>query len=131
MAASPCLAADLPTFAENGERRSGAVAAAYFKIPLGGGTKAGKGQAGVRMSVVHDYRAAGLLSARVVSADSFDLRLAGERKPALYVGGRKVDGETRSNFRGPAGTIVTVVVIAAAAVGGFYLARAISDSGGE
>jgi hypothetical protein len=130
-AASPCLAADIPAMRDSGARQSGAVAAAYFKVPLGGGAKAKKAHGGLKLAMVHDYRTAGAQTARVVSADTLDLRLVGEKKPALFVAGQKLSGENkRSNLTGVS-TIVTVAIVAAAVVAGFYLARAIDDSGEE
>ena len=131
MAAGPCLAADIPAFHENGARQSGAVAAAYYKVPLGGSGKARKAHGGLRLTVTHDYRTAGAQTAPVVSAETLDLRLVGEKKPALYVAGHKLTGEDkRSNLTG-VGTVITAVVVVAAVVAGFYLARAIDDSGEE
>jgi hypothetical protein len=128
MAAGPCLAADIPPVGESGARQSGAVAAAYLKVPLGGARKA---HGGLKLAMVHDYRTAGAQTARIASADTFDLRLVGEEKPALYLAGHKLDAEDkRSNF-GPVGTIVTAAVVVAAVVAGFYLARAVDDSGEE
>lgn len=131
MAASPCLAADIPGMRDSGARQSGAVAAAYFKVPLGGGAKARKAQGGVKLAMVHDYRTAGAQTARVVSADTLDLRLVGEKKPSLFVAGHKLAGDSkRSNLTGVS-TIVTAAIVVAAVVAGFYLARAIDDSGEE
>jgi hypothetical protein len=131
MVASPCLAAEIPAMRDTGARQSGAVAAAYFRVPLGGGAKAKKAHGGVKLAMVHDYRTAGAQTARVVSADTLDLRLVGEKKPALFVAGQKLSGDgKRSNLTGVS-TIVTVTIVAAAVVAGFYLARAIDDSGEE
>jgi hypothetical protein len=131
MAASPCLAAEIPAMRDTGARQSGAVAAAYFKVPLGGGGQAAKAHGGLKLAMVHDYRTAGAQTARVVSADTLDLRLVGEKKPALFVAGQKLSGDgKRSNLTGVS-TIVTVTIVAAAVVAGFYLARAIDDSGEE
>jgi hypothetical protein len=131
MAASPCFAADIHSLRDHGARQSGAVAAAYFKVPLGGGAKAAKAHGGLKLAMTHDYRTAGAQTARVVSADTLDLRLVGAKKPALFVAGRKLDPENkRSNLTG-VGTVVTAAVVVAAVVAGFYLARAIDDSGEE
>jgi hypothetical protein len=131
MVASPCLAAEIPAMRDAGARQSGAVAAAYFKVPLGGGAKAKKAHGGVKLAMVHDYRTAGAQTARVISADTLDLRLVGEKKPALFVAGQKLDAKNkRSNLTGVS-TVITVAIVAAAVVAGFYLARAIDDSGEE
>jgi hypothetical protein len=132
LVASPCVAAELPALNDAGARRSGAVAAAYFKVPLGGGAQARAPHAGVKLSVRHDYRHAGAQTARVVQADGLDLRLDGMRKPSLYLAGRKVDSEeARKQNLGPVGSVVTLAVLAAAAVGVYFIARAIDDSGEE
>lgn len=132
LVAGPCMAADLPAFNDAGARRSGAVAAAYFKVPLGGGAQTRAPFAGVKLSMRHDYRHAGAQTARVVQADGLDLRLDGMRKPSLYLAGRKVDSEeARKQNLGPVGSVVTIAVLAAAAVGVYFIARAIDDSGEE
>jgi hypothetical protein len=130
MAATPCLSAELPGNQDAGARRSGAVAGAYLKVPLDG-PRAEKPRAGLRLSMVHDYRSANAQTARVIEADTFDLRLTG-RKPALFIAGQPVGGKDskRSNL-GPIGSTVTLVVLVAAAVGGYYIYRAIDDSGEE
>jgi hypothetical protein len=129
---SPCMAAELPAFSDAGARRSGAVAAAYFKVPLGGGTQARAPHAGLKLSMRHDYRHAGAQTARVIQADGLDLRLDGMRKPSLYLAGQRVDTrEARKQHLGPVGSVVTIAVLAAAAVGIYFVARAIDDSGEE
>ena len=134
LAAGPCLAAEIPGDASQGARRSGAVAGLYFKMPLGGGGRTKAPRAGLRLSMVHDYRTAGAGDARVVQSDGLDLRLigGGAKKPTLYFAGQPVTGEqaNKRNFN-TGGTVVTVVLVAAVAVGAFYLARAIDDSGEE
>ena len=131
MVASPCVAAELPSLADDGARRSGAVIGGYYKVPLGGAKKSAKPAAGLRLAMVHDYRSAGAQTARVLQAETFDLRLLGDSKATLYVGGRPVTGEQAKKNLGPVGTAVTVVIIVAAAVGGYYILRAIDDSGEE
>ncbi|HZG08715.1 MAG TPA: hypothetical protein VEZ70_07045 [Allosphingosinicella sp.] len=132
LAVSPCLAADIPAFHDSGARQSSATAAAYYRIPLGGGGKAAKAHGGLKLSMTHDYRSPSSQMARVVTADGLDLRLVGEKKPALYLAGTKVaDEQSRRQNLGPTGTVVTLVIIAGVAVGAFFLARAINDSGGE
>jgi hypothetical protein len=132
MAAAPSMAAELPSYQDPGVRRSGAVAAVYYKVPLGGGTRAKGRRGGMKLSVVHDYRNASAQRARVLEAETFDLRLARAGKPALYVAGRPVSGqEARKQNFGPVGTVVTVAVIVAAVVGVYYISRMIDDSGEE
>jgi hypothetical protein len=131
MAASPCLAADIPAFRDSGARQSGATAAAYYKIALGGGGKAARAHGGLKLSMTHDYRSPSAQTARVVTSDGLDLRLTGDKKPALYLAGRKLDEQSRRHNFGPAGTAVTLVIVAGVAIGAFFLARAIDDSGDE
>ncbi|HEY0113480.1 MAG TPA: hypothetical protein VGB59_10065 [Allosphingosinicella sp.] len=131
LVASPVMAAELPNFDQSGARRSGAVAGAYFKVPLGG-PRAKKPAAGLRLSMVHDYRHAGAQTARVVQADSFDLRLVGAGKPTFYIAGQPVTGEqAKKRNLGPVGSVVTIAVLVAAAVGAYYIYRAVDDSGEE
>jgi hypothetical protein len=129
MTASPCFAADIPAMRDSGARQSGALAAAYFKVPLGGGAKARKAHGGLKLAMTHDYRTAGAHTARMVTADTLDLRFVGEKKPALFVAGRNLREEKKRNNLTGVGTVVTVAIVVAAAVGGFYIARAIDDSG--
>ena len=130
MAASPCLAADFAQFQEVGARRSGAGLGAYVEIPFSG-PRSGRTQAGLRMTVSHDYRDARAQSAPVVRSDALDLRLVGDRETTLYMAGRPVTGEEgrRANLVGPAGRIVGIVVLVAAVVGGIVIWQAIEDSG--
>ena len=132
MAASPCLAADIAQFDESGGRRSGAGIGAYVEIPLDG-PRAGRTQAGLRMTVTHDYRDARAPNARVVRGDAFDLRLVGDRDPTLYVAGRPLTGEAaqRNQLLGPAGSLIGIVVLVAAVVGGIVIWQAIDDSDDE
>ncbi|HWT12851.1 MAG TPA: hypothetical protein VN231_08875 [Allosphingosinicella sp.] len=132
MAASPCLAADFAQFNESGARRSGAGIGAYVEIPFGG-PRGGRAQAGLRMTVSHDYRDARAPTAPVVRSNAFDLRLAGDRRPTLYMAGRPMTGEQarRSNLVGPTAGIIGVAVLVAAVVGGIVIYKAIDDSGDE
>ncbi len=131
MAASPCLAADLVQFSDVGARRSGAGVGAYFRVPLGG-VRSGQPQAGMRVTTIHDYRDAQAQNAPVFQGETFNLRLVGDRRPTLYVAGRPVTGEQarRANLTG-ATTVVTLVIVGAAIVGGYFLYQAIDDSGEE
>jgi hypothetical protein len=132
LAAGPCAAAELPDQRDPGARRSGATLGGYIRLPLGGKAERRAPAAGLRMTAVHDYRTAGAARAAFVESDTLDLRLLGAKKPALFVAGVPVTGEQarRQNLTG-VGTVVTVVIIAAAVVGGYYIARAIDDSGEE
>ena len=132
MAASPCLAADFAQFQDSGARRSGAGLGAYVEIPFSG-PRSGRTQAGLRMSVTHDYRDPLAQTAPVVRGDALDLRLVGDRQATPYMAGRPITGEEgrRANLVGPAGRIVGIVVLVAAVVGGIVIWQAIDDSGEE
>lgn len=132
LAAAPCAAAELPDQRDPGARRSGAAIGGYVRLPLGGKAERRAPAAGLRLSAVHDYRSAGAERAAFVESDTIDLRLLGAKKPALFVAGMPVTGKEgrRHNLSG-VNTIVTVVIVAAAEVGGYYLARSIDDSGEE
>ena len=133
LAASPCAAAELVDYRDPGVRRSGAALGAYVRLPLGARPDGHRGPAaGIRLAAVHDYRTAGAPRAALIESDTLDLRLLGSKKPALYIAGKPMGGEAgrRRNLRG-AGTVVLVALVIGAAVGGYYLARAIDDSGEE
>jgi hypothetical protein len=131
--AAPCNAAELIDHKDPGARRSGAALGAYVRLPLGARPDGERGPvAGLRLTAVHDYRTAGAPKADLIESDTLDLRLLGSSKPALYLAGVPVGGEERrrQNLTG-ASTVVVVVLLVGAAVGGYYLARAIDDSGEE
>ena len=132
MAGAPAAAAELPRYEEQGARRSAAAATAYFRVPLGGPREKAP-RAGLKLAMMHDHRdAKGAPTAQMVEAETFDLRLTGHKKPALYVAGRPVTGdEAKKQNLGPAGTVVTVLVLVAAAIGVYYVTRAVRDSGDE
>lgn len=131
-ASTPCLAAELPDDRGVGARRSGATIGAYVRLPLGAAERGRSPTGGVRLTAVHDYRTAGAARALVAESDTLDLRLLGAKKPALYLAGVPVTGEEsrRHNLTG-VNTAVTVVILVAAVVGGYYIVRAIDDSGEE
>lgn len=133
LVAAPCSAAELIDQKDPGARRSGASLGAYVRLPLGPRHAGERGpSAGLRLTAVHDYRTAGAPRATLIESDTLDLRLLGSKKPALYLAGVPVGDETRRrhNLNG-VNTVVTIVILAAAAVGGYYVARAIDDSGEE
>ena len=121
MAATPCLAAEIPNHEPPGARRSSAVAGAYFRMPLSreASGRARPVQAGFRLTMQHDYRNGQSPNARLVEADGLDLRLVGASGPTLYAAGRPLTGDEarRANIGGGTGLIVAGVVIAAAVVG--------------
>ena len=133
LAAAPCSAAELIDHKDPGARRSGAALGAYVRLPLGSQQSRQSGPAaGLRLTAVHDYRNASAPRATLVESDTVDLRLLGAKKPALYLAGVPVTGEEgrRHNLNGVS-TVVTLVVVVAAVVGGYYIWRAIDDSGEE
>ncbi len=132
MAISPAVAADLSRFDDPGARRSGAGVGAYVELPFGG-PQSGRTQAGLRMTVSHDYRDARAPTAPVHRSDAIDLRLVGRPEATLLVAGRPVTGEEarRKNLIGPLGTVVYLAVAVAAVVGVIVIADAVGDSGDE
>jgi hypothetical protein len=132
LAATPCLAAELPDQKELGARRSGAAIGAYARLALGGKAERRAPVAGLRLTAVHDYRTAGAGRAAFVESDTLDLRLVGSKKPALFLAGVPVTGkEARKHKLSGVSAVVTAVVVVAAVVGGYYILRAIDDSGEE
>jgi len=133
LVAAPCSAAELIDQKDPGARRSGAALGAYVRLPLGAQPiRAREPAAGLRLTAVHDYRDAGARRTSLVETDTVDLRLLGAKKPALYLAGVPVTGEEgrRQRLTGVS-TVVTVVILVAAVVGGYYIVRAIDDSGEE
>ena len=136
LAATPCLAAEIPNHEPAGARRSSAVAGAYFRVPLSrdGSGRAQRVQAGFRMTMQHDYRTGQSPNARVVEADGFDLRLTGAGGPALFAGGRPLTGEAarRNNFSGGStGLIVAGVVVVGLVIGLVVLEDALGTDPGD
>lgn len=131
MAAAPSAAAGLNAFDGAGARRSGATAGVYFALPLDGPRRE-KARGGLRLQMAHDYRSGTARGARTARSDALEMRLLGEAKPTFYAAGVPLTGEEaeKRNLTG-VGTIITVAILAAAAVGGYYIVRAIDDSGGE
>lgn len=133
LVATPCGAAELVDQKDPGARRSGAALGAYVRLPLGAQpSRERRPSAGLRMTAVHDYRNAGAQRALFVESDTIDLRLLGAKKPTLYLAGVPVTGEEgRKRQLTGVSTAVTVVILVAAVVGGYYIVRAIDDSGEE
>lgn len=131
MVAAPCAAAEIRAFDESGARRSGATAGVYLALPLDGPGR-GKARGGLRLQMTHDYRSGTSRAAHSVRADALELRLLGDKKPTFYAAGMALSDEEakKRNLTG-VGTIVTVAIIAAAAVGVYYVHRMIEDSGDE
>jgi hypothetical protein len=130
LVATPCLAADIPNHEPAGARRSSAVAGAYFRVPFSrdASGRARQAQAGLRLSMQHDYRSADAPTARVVQADGFDLRLTDTGGPTLYAAGRPLTGEEgrRANLTG-GGIVVTGLVVAGLVVGFLVLRSELSE----
>lgn len=115
LAAAPCAAAELHEEATSGGRRSGAVLGAYLKLDLASGREAARPVTGLRLAAVHDYRDALSPTARVLRADTLDLRLSGPA-PALYLAGRPVTGQAARAFNaaeGGGGRLDTVLLVGA------------------
>jgi len=125
IAATPCLAADPRLDLDAGERRSSASAGVYFAVPFGGERNA-RAQGGLRLRMTHDYRSPAAPRARVVNADTLELRLIGEPRPTLFVADRPITGrDNRQNLMG--GGIVSMVVIGLAVVGAVVVYSALKD----
>jgi hypothetical protein len=135
MAATPCLAAEIPNHEPAGARRSSAAVGAYVRVPLSRDRSgsARPAQAGFRLSMQHDYRSGQAPGARVVQADAFDLRLVGADGPTLYAAGRPITGEEarRANITGGGGLIVTAIVIGGLIVGYLVLEEALGQDEGD
>jgi hypothetical protein len=126
MSSTTSMAAPLGNSMDAGARQSSAAAGFYFSIPFGG-ERSLRPQAGLRLRATHDYRNTSAPTAPVYGSDTLDLRLIGERKPTLYIGGMQVTGdeERKSHLTG-ATTLVTVAVLAAAAVGAVVILDAVN-----
>lgn len=129
--ATPCMAAGPETTGALGMRQSAAVGGLYFSVPFGG-KRAGKPQAGLRLQMAHDYRDAAARTAPVLRGNAFDLRLVGEKKPTLYVANMPVTGKQarRHNLTGGGG-IVSLAILAAAAVGAYVIYNEVFDDDDE
>lgn len=123
---APCAAADLNALGDTGARRSGAVAGAYLRLPLGARAAAESvARAGFRLALTHDYRTPAAPTARLIEANGIDLRLSG-RQPALYIAGRAMTGEQAKLRAGSGGggrldTVMLGAGLALAAVAGFVV----------
>ena len=131
VAATPTFAAQMAPFQETGARRSGAAVGAYLEVPFSG-PRSGRPQAGLRLTMNHDYRDARAQNAPVVRSNALDLRLVGDREATVYLAGTPVTGDQarRNNLTGVGG-IVGIAILVAAVVGGIVIWRAIDDSGEE
>jgi len=116
LGATPCVAAELHDNAEAGARRSGALIGAYVKLPLDGPDRRNPASvAGLRLAAVHDYRDPAAPRARVIRADTLDLRLSGPA-PALYLAGRPLTGKQAERVNaaeGGGGRLDTVLLVGA------------------
>jgi hypothetical protein len=117
LTATPAMAAELHDEAAAGARRSGALVGAYLKMQLDAPRREqARPVAGLRLAAVHDYRNALAPSARVLQADTLDLRLSGPA-PALYLSGRPVTGKEAARLNaGEGGGRLDTIMIAAGAV---------------
>ena len=128
LAAAPCAAADLRMFEEVGSHRSGGVARAYVRLPLGG-TDGGpsRPEAGLRLSAAHAYGNASGTNWRVVEADTLDLRLNAKAQPTLFLAGQPMTGpeadERLSALSTGEKVAIVVAGIAVVGVAGYYVLR--------
>ena len=126
---SPAAAADLGIADDPGARRSGAGAGVYFAVPLSG-ERGGRPQAGLRLTMTHDYRSSQAPGARVLNSDAVEFRFLGDEEPTFYVAGMAVTGEEgrRNRIAGPASGIITIGILVATVVGGYVIYKAIDDN---
>lgn len=117
LAATPCLAAEIPNHDPPGARRTNAVAGAYVRIPLSRDSsgRARPAYAGFRMSMQHDYRSGLTPGGRVLETEGLDLRLTGPSGPALYLAGTPVTGPDGRRLNG-LGTGETIAIVAGVVV---------------
>ena len=114
LTAQPVFAADLGDERGTVSARQGAFAGARLRIPLDG-TKARKAQAGLTVApIVQGRRADGSIRTRF--GEGMELRLSGEAKPQLALGGRPLSQivEGRS---GPDGRKAGISTIGWVAIG--------------
>ncbi len=127
LSASPCLAAELPDEGFRAASRSGAVAGAYFKLPLDAPRSAERApRTGLRLALTHDARSVRSFSVHR-EANLLDLRFAGSGG-SFYLAGVPVAGPeaVRRNAAGGSGggrldKIMIGAGIALAAVAGAVL----------
>jgi hypothetical protein len=136
MAATPCLAAEIPNHEPAGARRSNGVVGAYVRVPLSrdDSGRARPAQAGFRLTMQHDYRSGQSPNGRLIEADGLDLRLTGPSGPTLYAAGRPVTGEEarRANLSGGnTGLIIAGVVVVGVVVGLVVLEDAFGQDDGD
>ena len=113
-AAQPAMAAELIEERGATAQRQGAFAGARLRIPLDGG-KARKARAGLTLApMVQGRQADGSLRTRF--GEGLELRLAGEAKPRLALGGRSLAQLTEGRT-GPDGRKTGISTIGWVAIG--------------
>lgn len=117
LAATPCVAAEIPNHEPPGARRSHAVAGAYLRVPLSRDAtgRARPAYAGFRMTMQHDSRSGRPPGARLLESDGIDLRLTGRTGPTLYLAGTPVTGAEGRRLNG-LGTGETIAIVAGVVV---------------
>ena len=116
LVSSPAVAADPWGSASDGAHRSGAFAGAYVRLPFTAISRNAKPHAGLRLSMVHDFRTMSGHEARQFRADALDLRL-GADAAALHIAGTPVTGPETTRLKA-LGTGETIALVA----GGLILA---------
>jgi hypothetical protein len=100
---TPCLAAELPDEGFRTERRSAAVAGAYFKLPLDAPRYAERApRTGLRLAMTHDQRSIRGFSVRR-EANLLDLRFA-QAGSSFYLAGRPVAGPEAERLNAAGGS---------------------------
>ena len=86
-------AAPAAEWGADGGRHSGVFAGAYVRLPLTGPRAApSPARAGLRLSVVHQYRDAGA-PLRRYEADALDLRFGADARPSLHLAGQPLTAD--------------------------------------
>ncbi len=128
LCASPCLAAELPDDGFRAVSRTGAVAGAYFKLPLDAPRSTERApRTGLRLAVTHDGRDTRRFSVHR-EANLLDMRFAGQGGRNLYLAGRPIAGPEAERLNaaggGGGGRLDKIMIgagIALAAVAGVVL----------
>lgn len=129
LAVAPAAAAELYDAGPTGASRSGALAGAYLRLPLGAVPIERSPRAGLRLAFA---RTVGEQRSHAIrrEADIFDLRLIATR-PAFYVAGRPVTGADRLNAEGASGGRLDKIMIGAGialgAVAAFFVVSSVAD----
>jgi hypothetical protein len=133
LATTPCLAAELPDEAFRIAPRTGAVAGAYFKLPLDAPRSAERGmRAGLRLAMTQEVRDPRRFSVSR-QANLLDLSVAGAGRADLHLAGRPIAGPQAERLNAAGGSgggrldkVMIGLGIALAAVAGVVIATSVN-----